>query len=384
MMSENNKLEIKVTKKDFSQALVFANSAVEKKNVIIELSYVKLVAKNGVLEIGVTDMDVYLNQEIGAEVISEGQTTVSISTLSDIVRKIPDSEIKLIHEENSNKLDIIGANCKFELLTLPASKFPLLEDLESEVKLDIDRADFARLIEYTIFSISTEETRYNLNGVYMHAKENVFACVSTDGHRLSAADIKLGKKFNEFGVIVPRKTVSELLKILLDFKNLQFDIQITLSSTKIKFQFANIILISKLIDGTFPEYSSFIPKDNKNKLTINSKLLNDAIDRVAVVTVDKFRAVKLIIDDKSLTVNASGEAKGTAKEVINYSTEDKNFCLYEGENISIGFNPKYLSDVMSTLAEKQVEIYLDQSQTPILIKTSADSHDNFVVMPVKV
>lgn len=383
-MSENNKLEIKVTKKDFSQALVFANSAVEKKNVIIELSYVKLVAKNGVLEIGVTDMDVYLNQEIGAEVISEGQTTVSISTLSDIVRKIPDSEIKLIHEENSNKLDIIGANCKFELLTLPASKFPLLEDLESEVKLDIDRADFARLIEYTIFSISTEETRYNLNGVYMHAKENVFACVSTDGHRLSAADIKLGKKFNEFGVIVPRKTVSELLKILLDFKNLQFDIQITLSSTKIKFQFANIILISKLIDGTFPEYSSFIPKDNKNKLTINSKLLNDAIDRVAVVTVDKFRAVKLIIDDKSLTVNASGEAKGTAKEVINYSTEDKNFCLYEGENISIGFNPKYLSDVMSTLAEKQVEIYLDQSQTPILIKTSADSHDNFVVMPVKV
>ena len=384
-MSENkNILEIVVQTKDLVHALSFASSVVEKRNVMQELSNIKLLSSNGVLEIGATDMDLYLNQNIGAEVISEGETTVSTQTLSDVVRKISDTEIRLKQIPDSDKLEITGSNCRFELLTLPAVQFPAMEDIDSKSSLKISCGDFARIIEYTNFAMSTEETRYNLNGIYMHVKNGEFAGVATDGHRLSIASTKLNEKIDEFGVIVPRKSVSELLKIVKDTKYSQGDLQIFLSSTKIKFVCDNLVMISKLIDGTFPEYSSFIPEDNDNKLIINTKLLAGAIDRVATVTVDKFRAVKLSISDKEMSITASGEAKGAASETLKYSEEDSDFCNFSGNDVSIGFNPRYISDVLSALSEDQVEIYFKDAFSPVLIKTAENPNDNFVVMPVKV
>lgn len=384
-MSENkNILEIVVQTKDLVHALSFASSVVEKRNVMQELSNIKLLSSNGVLEIGATDMDLYLNQNIGAEVISEGETTVSTQTLSDVVRKISDTEIRLKQIPDSDKLEITGSNCRFELLTLPAVQFPAMEDIDSKSSLKISCADFARIIEYTNFAMSSEETRYNLNGIYMHVKNGEFAGVATDGHRLSIASTKLNEKSDEFGVIVPRKSVSELLKIVKDTKYSQGDLQIFLSTTKIKFVCDNLVMISKLIDGTFPEYSSFIPEDNDNKLIINTKLLAGAIDRVATVTVDKFRAVKLSISDKEMFITASGEAKGAASETLKYSEEDSDFCNFSGSDVSIGFNPRYISDVLSALSEDQVEIYFKDAFSPVLIKTAENPNDNFVVMPVKV
>ncbi len=381
-MTENvtNNFEITLNTKDLLHALGFANSVVEKRNVLSELSNIKLVAKGNILEIGATDMDLYLNQEIGAVVIIEGQTTVSTNTLLEIIRKISDVSIKFIQKTDSDKLEIIGTKCRFELLTLPAKQFPAMEDIDSVVNLSVPCSKLIKVIEYTNFSISTEETRYNLNGIYMHVNGQNFLNVSTDGHRLSVANIDLETDVEEFGVIVPRKTVLELLKIIKDSKNVQSDVEIILSSTKIKFKCNNIVLISKLIDGTFPEYSSFIPTENVNKLTINTKILADIIDRVATVTIDKFRAIKLFVNDSSLKVTASGEAKGAATEELNYSET----CQYVGEDVAIGFNPKYLSDVLSSIKEEQVEIYFKDSYSPILIKPSTDSKDNFVIMPVKV
>lgn len=384
-MAENkNILEIVVQTKDLVHALSFASSVVEKRNVMQELSNIKLLASGGTLEIGATDMDLYLNQNIGAEVISEGQTTVSTQTLSDVVRKISDTEIRLKQIPDSDKLEITGSNCRFELLTLPAVQFPAMEDVDSKSSLKISCADFARIIEYTNFAMSSEETRYNLNGIYMHVKNGEFAGVATDGHRLSIASTKLNDKSDEFGVIVPRKSVSELLKIVKDAKYAQGDLQLFLSNTKIKFVCNNLVMISKLIDGTFPEYSSFIPKDNENKLTISTKLLAGAIDRVATVTVDKFRAVKLSINNKEIFITASGEAKGAASETLKFSEEDDNFCSFSGSDVNIGFNPRYISDVLSTLSEDQVDIYFKDAFSPVLIKTTENPNDNFVVMPVKV
>ncbi|RTK92636.1 MAG: DNA polymerase III subunit beta [Rickettsiales bacterium] len=381
-MTENvkNNFEITITTKDLLHALGFANSVVEKRNVLSELSNIKLVAKNNVLEIGATDMDLYLNQEIGAVVICGGQTTVSTNTLLEIVRKISDVSIKIIQQTDSDKLEIIGSKCRFELLTLPATQFPVMEDVDSLINLSVPCTKLIKVIEYTNFSMSTEETRYNLNGIYMHVNGQNFSSVSTDGHRLSVANIELNSNIDEVGVIVPRKTVTELLKIIKDSKNSQSDIQIILSTTKIKFKCNNIVLISKLIDGTFPEYSSFIPSENTSKLTINTKVLADMIDRVATVTIDKFRAIKLFINEKSLKITASGEAKGAAFEEINHNDASE----YSGDEVAIGFNPKYLSDILSAIQEEQVEIYFKDSYSPILIKTSLESKDNFVVMPVKV
>jgi DNA polymerase III subunit beta len=382
-MSKTN-FEIIVQTKDLVHALSFASSVVEKRNVMQELSNIKLLSANGVLEIGATDMDLYLNQNIGAEIIAEGQTTVSTQTLSDVVRKIPDSEIRIKQLVDSDKLEITGANCRFELLTLPVVQFPAMEDVVAESSLKIACSDFARIIEYTSFAMSNEETRYNLNGIYMHVKNNEFAGVATDGHRLSIASVPLKGNSDDFGVIVPRKSISELLKIAKDTKYSQSDLQIFLSSTKIKFVCNNLVMISKLIDGVFPEYSSFIPQDNDNKLTVSTKLLASAIDRVATVTVDKFRAVKLSINDKTMEITASGEAKGAASENLVYSEDANNLCNFEGDEVVIGFNPRYISDVLNALSEKQVDIYFKDAFSPVLIKTAENPNDSFVVMPVKV
>jgi len=383
-MTNKNNLEVLIQTKDLVHALSFASSVVEKRNVLSELSNIKLVVKNGIVEIGATDMDLYLKQDIGAEVISEGETTVSTQTISDIVRKIPDTEIRLKQLAEADKLKITGKNCRFELLTLPAIQFPAMEDIDSEVNLSVLCEEFARIVEYTNFAMSNEETRYNLNGIYMHVKEKKFCAVATDGHRLSIASTVLSKEAAEFGVIVPRKTVSELLKIVKDAKNIQSELSIFLSSNKIKFKCNNLILISKLIDGTFPEYSSFIPVDNENKLTISTKLLAGAIDRVATVTVDKFRAVKMSIDNKVMEITASGEAKGAASENLLFSEENNNYCSFSGSEVSIGFNPKYISDVLGAINEDKVDIYFKDAFSPVLIKTTQNPEDSFVVMPVKV
>ncbi|MDP4709233.1 MAG: DNA polymerase III subunit beta [Rickettsiaceae bacterium] len=383
-MTNKSNLEVLIQTKDLVHALSFASSVVEKRNVLSELSNIKLVVKNGAIEIGATDMDLYLKQDIGAEVIFEGETTVSTQTISDIIRKIPDTEIRLKQLAESDKLEITGKNCRFELLTLPAIQFPAMEDIDSEVNLSVLCEEFARIIEYTNFAMSNEETRYNLNGIYMHVQEKKFCAVATDGHRLSIASTPLQNKVEEFGVIVPRKTVGELLKIVKDAKNIQSDIHIFLASNKIKFKCNNLILISKLIDGTFPEYSSFIPVDNENKLTISTKLLAGAIDRVATVTVDKFRAVKMSIDNKVMEITASGEAKGAASENLLFSEEANNYCSFSGSEVSIGFNPKYISDVLGALNEGKVEIYFKDAFSPVLIKTVQNPEDSFVVMPVKV
>lgn len=380
----NNSLEIIVQTKELAYVLSFAASVVEKRNVVSELSNVKLVARDGILEIGATDLDLYLNQTIGAEVKKEGQSTVSTQILSEIVRKIPDKEIILKQDADSEHLHVIGNSCKFDLLTLPASNFPQMEDLEAEVSLKVNCEEFARIVEYTSFAMSNEETRYNLNGIYLHVKNGEFLSAATDAHRFSIASSKIEANINDFGVIIPKKTVVELLKIVKDTKNIHSDISVTLGANKVKFACNNLLLMSKLIDGNFPEYESFIPTSNESKLIINTKLLASAIDRVATVTVDKFRAIKILLNDTCLAITATGEAKGAANESINFSDHKESYCSFSGNNLTIGFNPRYIMDVLGTLKEEQVHIYLNDASSPALIKTLENPRDSFVVMPVKV
>lgn len=378
-----NVLQIIVPTKDLLHALNFSSSIVEKRNVVNELNNIKLTAHGNNLTIGSTDIDIYLNQTIGAEVIKEGVTTVAFQTFSDIIRKIADSEIKLIQEQGSDKIEIIGKNCRFELLTLTAAKFPVLEKVEAEIEITVPCKELSRILEYTAFSMSTEETRYNLNGVYLHTSDKELRSAATDGHRLSVSTCTLDSHADNFGVIIPRKTVTELIKIIKDPKNINNAISITLGSNKIKFEMQNILLISKLIDGTFPDYSSFIPVDNDSCLTINTKLLASSVDRVGTVTVEKFKAIKLSIDDELVRITASGESKGVGAEKLLYSDKSDIFCQYQGTHLSIGFNPSYISDVLSHVKEERVEIFLKDNQSPILIKIPENPSDSFVVMPVK-
>ncbi|HJK85796.1 MAG TPA: DNA polymerase III subunit beta, partial [Candidatus Megaira endosymbiont of Stentor roeselii] len=169
-----------------------------------------------------------------------------------------------------------------------------------------------------------------------------------------------------------------------DTKNIHSDISVTLGANKVKFACNNLLLMSKLIDGNFPEYESFIPNSNESKLIINTKLLASAIDRVATVTVDKFRAIKILLNDTCLAITATGEAKGAANESINFSDHKESYCSFSGNNLTIGFNPRYIMDVLGTLKEEQVHIYLNDASSPALIKTLENPRDSFVIMPVKV
>lgn len=378
-------LKVIVETKTLTQALGFASSVVEKRNVISELANIKLSAKNGQLELSSTNMDLYLSQKIGVQIISEGELTVSTKTLNDIVRKIPDSELTLTDLGNVG-LEIAGKNCRFNLFTLPVDSFPVMDNINAEASFKISCTDFAKIIESTKFSVSLDETRYNLNGIYLHVKDGEFYAASTDGHRLSISSIELSEKVENFGVILPQKSAEEILKIVKDSKNINADIEILLSSNKIKFICnENIIMLSKLIDAVFPDYSSFIPENSSSKLIINRKMLADTIERIAIITVEKFRAVKLSSSSKALEISAIGEARGNAKEVINSSNKTENFYEYNSdETLAIGFNPQYLEDVLKAVKSDSVELYFSDVSAPVLIKFPESAKDIFVVMPVKV
>ncbi|HJD64929.1 MAG TPA: DNA polymerase III subunit beta [Rickettsia endosymbiont of Diachasma alloeum] len=378
-------LKVIVETKTLVQALGFASSVVEKRNVISELANIKLSAKDGLLELSSTNMDLYLSQKIGVQVVSEGELTVSTKTLNDIVRKLPDSELTLT-DLGTTGLEITGKNCRFNLFTLPVESFPVMDNINSEASFKISCAEFAKIIESTKFSVSLDETRYNLNGIYLHVKDGEFYSASTDGHRLSISSVALAEKIEDFGVILPQKSAEEILKIVKDSKNANADIEILLSSNKIKFICnENVIMLSKLIDGTFPDYSSFIPENNSSKLVINRKIFADTIERIAIITVEKFRAVKLSLSGEALEISAIGEARGNAKEVINSSKETENFYEYNGEaTLDIGFNPQYLEDVLKAIKSDLVELYFSGVSAPVLIKFPESPKDIFVVMPVKV
>lgn len=387
MTKSKDALEVIIETKDLVHVLNFTSSIVAKRNITQEISNIKLTASlNGVLTIGATDMDLYLNQTIGAEVISQGETIVSTQTIYDVARKISDTKIKLKQDYSSSRLNITGLNCYFKLLTLPTVQFPMIEDnINSDHSLQVSCRDLARIIEYTNFAMSNEDTRYNLNGIYLYIKDNELGCVATDGHRLSVASTKLSERRNDkFGVIIPRKSAFELLKIVKDKKYAQGALELFLSNTRIKFVFKNLIMISKLIDKTFPDHSLFVPKDSNSKLVVSKTLLLDAINRVSTVTIDKFRAVKISIQNKGVLITASGETKGDAGEIIEFSNINNNLCNFSGAELSIGINPKYINDVLNTISGSQVSIFFKNHASPILIKTLANPDDYFIIMPIKI
>ncbi len=379
-------LEVIVQTKELTHALNFASSIVEKRNVISELNNIKLTTKSDSLEIGATDMDIYLNQTIGAKILSQGETTISSRTFADIIRKIPDSTLTLKHDKTSNKCLIIGKNCQFDLFTLSPLQFPILENIASDPHLKISCSNFSKIIEYSSFAISNDDTRYNLNGIYLHIKDNNLFSVATDGHRLSLSSctpIEINN-YSKFEVIIPKKTTNELLKITKDIFYYNHDAYVTLNHNKIQFTCRNLLIVSKIIDGTFPDYKTFIPNHNQNKLIIKTKLLADAIDRIATITVDKFRAIKLHIDNSLIKITAYGETTGKAEERLIYSEKKEEYCKFIGTKLVIGFNPRYLYDVLNIIKDPIVEIFLHDPFSPILIKSLNQVDNIFVIMPIRI
>ena len=372
------------------KALAHAQSVVERRNTIPILSNVLLEAAPGGLALTATDMDLAIAEQTPADVSVPGATTVSVHTLYDIVRKLPDGaqvEIATGDAEggDAGQLSLRGGRSRFRLPTLPRDDFPMLGDnAELPHGFTLPAAELKSLIDRTRFAISTEETRYYLNGIYLHATkagngkaqdgDSQLRAVATDGHRLARSETALpAGAQNMPGVIVPRKAVTELYKLVQDSTE---SVAVNLSDTKIRFAMDSVVLTSKLIDGTFPDYQRVIPSGNDKLLTVDRSDFAASVDRVSTISSERGRAVKLSMAEGRMTLSVTNPDSGSATEEIEVD--------YDASPLDIGFNARYLMDIAAQLDGDTALLKLADPGSPTVIQDREGASALYVLMPMRV
>lgn len=360
------------------KSLNHVQSVVEKRNTIPILSNVKIEGASGLLSLNATDLDIDIVESIAADVVRPGSTTASAHTLYEIVRKLPDgSQIELEHDGES-QLTLRSGRSKFTLASLPVENYPVMSGGEMTHTFSLAAEELRTLIDRTRFAISSEETRYYLNGIFVHATVSngvsVLRAAATDGHRLARIEVPLPDGAAGMpGVIIPRKTVNELRKLLDETSSA---ISVSLSETKIQFSFDNAVMTSKLIDGSFPDYERVIPVGNDKILEVNVKDLSQTVDRVSVISTEKSRAIKMRLDNNSLILSASSQESGSAVEELE--------AVYDAAPIEIGFNARYLMDILTQIEGEAAQFLLADAASPTVVREISDSSALYVLMPMRV
>ncbi|MEH3103033.1 MAG: DNA polymerase III subunit beta [Sphingomonas phyllosphaerae] len=356
------------------KGLSHVQSVVERRNTIPILSNVLLEATGeGQLRLMATDLDLQINESVAAAVDQPGATTVSAHTLFDIARKLPEgAQVSLTAAEG--RMTIVAGRARFSLGTLPRDDFPVIAEGELPTQFELPAETLKQIIDKTRFAISTEETRYYLNGIFLHVAEGVLKAAATDGHRL--ARVTVDQPEGAAGmpdVIVPRKCIAELRKLLDEVDG---SVGVSLSGTKIRFDLGQAILTSKLIDGTFPDYSRVIPTGNDKILKLDPKSFMQGVDRVSTIATEKTRAVKMALDRDKITLSVTSPENGTAAEEVPGE--------YAATPFEIGFNSRYLMDILGQIGTDQVEVHLADAAAPTLIRENDKSPALYVLMPMRV
>ena len=363
----------------FLKSLNHVQSVVERRNTIPILSNVLLKADAGSVQLTATDLDLEVIETVSADVAQSGGVTASAHMLYDIVRKLPDgAQLELEQSSDDGRVTLFAGRSQFTLQSLPQDDFPDLTAGEMTHTFKVQAKDLSRLIDKTKFAISTEETRYYLNGIYLHEVEqdniSLLRGVATDGHRLAQIELPLPEGAKGMpGIIVPRKAVLEVHKLL---ENEEGEVEISLSDTKIRFSFGAIILTSKLIDGTFPDYGRVIPQGNEYVLDVDSDLFAKAVDRVSTISSERGRAVKLLIEAGKVVLSVNNPDSGSATEEIAAS--------FDGPELEIGFNARYLLDITSQLESSSAKFFLADAGSPAIVRDNNDSSALYVLMPMRV
>ncbi|MEO1225332.1 MAG: DNA polymerase III subunit beta [Pseudomonadota bacterium] len=360
------------------KSLGHVQSVVERRNTIPILANVMIKAETGRLSLTATDMDLEVVESVAVDVQTAGETTAPAHTLYDIVRKLPEgSQVELAFDSAANAIALRAGRSRFRLGCLPVADFPTMAGGDMTHRFTLTGADLSGLIERTRFAISLEETRYYLNGIYFHASDGdtpMLRAVATDGHRLARVEMVLPSGAEQMpGIIVPRKTVNELYRLIEETDS---DIAIELSDTKIRFQFGDIILTSKLIDGTFPDYERVIPAANDKVMEVQAKEFAEAVDRVSTIATEKSRAIKLNLNPSALTLSATSAEQGSANEELEVA--------YEADPLEIGFNARYLLDITQQLDGDGARFVMADAASPTIIQDVADASALYVLMPMRV
>lgn len=372
-------MRITLERSNLLKSLNHVHRVVERRNTIPILSNVLLRAEGDSLSMKATDLDLEITEATPAMVEQAGATTVPAHLLYEIVRKLPDgSEVLLATTPDGAAMTVASGRSKFSLQCLPEQDFPDLTAGSFSHAFSLKAIDLKMLIDRTQFAISTEETRYYLNGIFFHTIESAGAlklrAVATDGHRLARAEVEAPSGSEGMpGIIIPRKTVGELQKLS---DNADATAKVEVSDAKIRVTVGSIVLTSKLIDGTFPDYQRVIPSGNDKEMRIECASFAQAVDRVSTISSERGRAVKLALSSGQMTLTVNNPDSGSATEEL--------AADYDADAMEIGFNAKYLLDITAQLSGKEAVFLLADAGSPTLIRDTDGMDALYVLMPMRV
>jgi DNA polymerase-3 subunit beta len=348
-------------------------SVADKKSVVPILSHVLLDFHETGLRIKATDLDHSIMEDIPAEVDTLGAVAVPASILSDVVRKTSDdASLDFFLADKGSKLVVATGKAKFELSTLDSAEFPAITTLKGTFCFNLKSAAFNKLISRTKFSISPEENRHNLNGMFLHKEDDRLKAASTDGHRLSISEIEMSEKESIQGIIISKKAVSEVKKLL----DIQEDISVTFNANQIQFAVGSVVFISKLIDGNFPDYKRVIPEMTNEYFIVKRADFLEIVDRVSVISDEKVRSVKLELTKNNLACYVANSKVGSGRDEVE--------VIYSGQGWHAGFNASYLLDVAQIVQGESLKVYVKEPLAPILIVDESEPESLFVVMPMRI
>lgn len=372
-------MKVTLERNQLLKSLGHVHRVVERRNTYPILANVLMRAVDGHLELRATDLDIEVTESVPAMVGTAGATTVPAHTLFEIVRKLADGAEVRLETENGEQLLVTSGRSRFHLACLSPDSFPDLKSGAFTQSFSMPASALGELIERTQFAISNEETRYYLNGIYMHVLDvngtPTLRAVATDGHRMARAETPApdGAKGMP-GIIVPKKTVAEVQKLL---EGVEGDVAVEVSDTKSRLTLGGVVLLSKLIEGTFPDYERVTPKNNDKQMNVDKASFATAVDRVSTIASERGgKAVKLSVKDGNLELSVTNPDHGTASEEI--------AVAFEPETFEIGFNARYLLDIIGQIRSDNAVFLFNDAGSPTLVREEGEARALYVLMPMRV
>lgn len=367
-------MKLTISKESLLEQLTYVVGAVEKKHTSKILENILIQVSENNLKLVGTDLEIEMSAKLNVQAEESGQITAPARKLFDICKALPPDCFVLL-EMKDDRLHITGLRSRFELTTLPADDYPLLDDIPIQNEINIPEKDFKLLMEKVSFSMANQDVRYYLNGLLLELMGNKIVAVSTDGHRLAISELSISGKTKEevIKIIVPRKGILELTKLLDSTSSVDVDVQI--SGNHIRVNKDNIRFTSKLIDGKYPDYQAAIPANNNYKIELERDKFRDTLSRVAILSNEKFRGIRLRLNNNVMSLHSNNPENESAEEEIDIN--------YSGDTFEIGFNVTYLLEAVNHLEGKIVTLELSSPDTSALLHSSDDTQTRYVVMPIR-
>ena len=371
-------MQFQIKRDKLLKSLSVAHNIIERKNTIPILANVLLELKNKILRVVATDLDIIFIDEISElKIDQEGSTTTSATVLYDLLRKLPSNQDVTFDLQSQNKLKISSMNSKFNLLCLPVDNFPNFADDFVSNSYNLEGKKFLSLLNKTKISMSNDDTRHYLNGIFLHAtasnKRSYLTGVATDTHRLSSSSIPIQNIENFKPFIIPKKTVFQLSNLIQESGE---NVSLTIGETKIRFKIGSSTIISKVIDGKFPDYEKVVPKNNTKIMSVNVKNFISSVERVITVSIDRKEGLNVALEKGQIQLSVSSSSSGEGKEILKGD--------YNSDNLTISFNARYLLDIASEIVDEKIIMNFNDSVSPVLIQDKSDNQSYYVIMPMKI